>query len=258
MTTPFNSENRFNEIIFEDRNKEYGAYALRKSYNNTVTRSMLISLSSVTLLVFAVFWFGKGVERMPDLGNNILPPIPVVTVIDLTPVKDHPREKIHPKDPLPPKTDNGRVTASDDPNNTIDKSNIDLTISKVTNDKDADSVNADLGEPKKAEPPVENNDPKPWVSQMPEFEGNLTKFIIDNLKYPEVAKENGTHGLVGLSFIIEKDGSVGEVKVLRGIPDGCTQEAIRVIKMMPKWKPGMDNGIPRRVVLNLPINFSLK
>ena len=98
------------------------------------------------------------------------------------------------------------------------------------------------------------------VEQMPEFPGGveaLMKYISDNVKYPQEAKDKNISGRVVLGFVIEKDGSVNEVKVLRGIGGGCDDEAVRVIKTMPKWKPGRQKGEPVRVFYQIPINFKL-
>jgi protein TonB len=257
MTTPFNSEENFNELVFENRNKEYGAYALRRAYGNTVTRSMIISFTGVTLFVFLIFWFGKGNEKLPSLGPNIPVIVPLITTVVITP-PDKPVEKAHSEKPLPVKSDNGNLVASNDLDKTLNKINEEQNISKDPSDKGIDSAGTDPVELKKADSPVEKKDPEVRVDHMPEFDGNVYQFIKDNLKYPQTAVENGTQGIVGLSFIIEKDGAIGDIKVLRDVGDGCTAEAIRVVKMMPNWKPGMNHGVPVRVVFNLPIKFRLK
>ena len=98
------------------------------------------------------------------------------------------------------------------------------------------------------------------VEQMPEFPGGMDammKFIAGNVKYPEVAKDKGIQGRVFVSFVVEKDGSVSNVKVLRGIGGDCDEEAVRVISSMPKWKPGMQKGEPVRVSYCIPIMFKL-
>lgn len=82
-------------------------------------------------------------------------------------------------------------------------------------------------------------------------------FLRDNIKYPEMAKESGIQGTVHLTFVVEKDGSISNVKVMRGIGGGCDSEAVRVIKKMPKWKPGKQRGRPVRVQFNMPIKFVL-
>lgn len=98
------------------------------------------------------------------------------------------------------------------------------------------------------------------VEEIPEFPGGveaLMDFVGKNVKYPEQAKEKEISGRVFIGFVIEKDGSVNEVKVLRGIGGGCDDEAVRVVKAMPKWKPGKQKGEPVRVSYMLPINFKL-
>lgn len=98
------------------------------------------------------------------------------------------------------------------------------------------------------------------VEQMPEFPGgedSLNLFIKRNLTYPMTAVESGIQGRVFVTFIIEADGSVNDVRILRGIGGGCDEEALRVISMMPKWIPGIQRGKPVRVQYNLPIKFTL-
>lgn len=98
------------------------------------------------------------------------------------------------------------------------------------------------------------------VEVMPEYPGgmdSLGAFLGRNIKYPASAKDAGITGTVFVNFIIEKDGSVGEVKALRGISEDCDNEAIRVVSLMPKWTPGKQHGKNVRVSFNLPIKFKL-
>ena len=95
---------------------------------------------------------------------------------------------------------------------------------------------------------------------MPEFPGGTEKFmeyLSGNIKYPEAAKDKNISGRVFIQFVVEKDGSVTNVGVMRGIGGGCDEEAIRVVKAMPKWKPGLQDGKPVRVSYILPVNFKL-
>ena len=99
------------------------------------------------------------------------------------------------------------------------------------------------------------------VEEDPEFPGGLealSHFIADNIKYPQLAKENNITGKVYVSFVVEKDGRVGQVKILRDIGGGCGNEAVRVVKSMPKWKPGKQRGKPVRTQFNLPVSFDLQ
>jgi TonB family protein len=112
-------------------------------------------------------------------------------------------------------------------------------------------------------PKIQKDEPKKTftvVEVMPEYPGGVNemmKFLAENIKYPTVAKENGISGKVYVTFIVEKDGLIGDITILRGIGAGCDEEAIRVIKMMPKWKPGTQRGQAVRVQYNLPIKFAL-
>lgn len=99
------------------------------------------------------------------------------------------------------------------------------------------------------------------VEKSPEFPGgddSLYAFIGRNIKYPEAAKKNKIEGRVFVTFVIEKDGQVSSAKILRDIGGGCGEEALRVVKNMPKWKPGTQRGNPVRVQFNLPIMFQLE
>ena len=94
----------------------------------------------------------------------------------------------------------------------------------------------------------------------PEYPGGfqaLTKFISDNLKYPEDARKNGVQGKVLIEFVVKKDGSIGKVKVIQGVGSECDKEAVRVVKLMPKWQPGTKDGKPVKVKMTIPINYKL-
>ena len=112
-------------------------------------------------------------------------------------------------------------------------------------------------------PEEEINEETPFiiVETMPVFPGGtekLLKYVAENVRYPQLAREMGIQGRVFVSFIVEKDGSISNVALLRGIGSGCDEEAIRVVKSMPKWNPGIQCGRAVRVSCNLPINFKLK
>lgn len=99
------------------------------------------------------------------------------------------------------------------------------------------------------------------VESMPEFPGGQAKmleFIATNIKYPPMARESGIQGRVFVNFVVEPDGSVSGVTILRGIGGGCDEEAIRVIQSMPKWTPGRQRGKAVRVSFNLPVRFTLQ
>jgi protein TonB len=98
------------------------------------------------------------------------------------------------------------------------------------------------------------------VEDMPSFDGGESKrneYLAKNIVYPDYATQKGIQGTTYISFIISTDGSVTNVKVLRGIGGGCDEEAMRVVREMPKWIPGWQNGKPVRVLFNMPIYFKL-
>ena len=95
---------------------------------------------------------------------------------------------------------------------------------------------------------------------MPQFPGGdvaRVKYMVENIKYPETAKNKGLQGTVYVSFVVEKDGSITNTKVIRGVESSLDAEAFRVVSAMPKWKPGTDKGKPVRVLFNMPIQFKL-
>jgi TonB family protein len=124
---------------------------------------------------------------------------------------------------------------------------------KIMTDEDIDVEVTEVG-------CVDNDTVYNIVEQMPEFPGKekaMMEFVTHNIHYPEEAKEKGIEGRVFVGFVVEKDGSINEVKVLKGIGHGCDEEAVRVVKSMPKWKPGMQKGKPVRVHYQMPFFFKL-
>ena len=98
------------------------------------------------------------------------------------------------------------------------------------------------------------------VQQMPQYPDDLNKFLVDNIKYPEKEKEKNITGSVYVTFVVERDGSITGIKVLRGVLNGpgLDTEAVRVISKMKKWSPGMQNGVRVRVQYTIPIKFQLQ
>lgn len=99
------------------------------------------------------------------------------------------------------------------------------------------------------------------VEDPPSFPGGdeaRIRFLSENIRYPQMARESGIQGTVFVTFVVETDGSVTDVRVLRGIGGGCDEEAIRVIQAMPNWNPGKQRGRPVRVQFNMPIRFTLQ
>jgi periplasmic protein TonB len=98
------------------------------------------------------------------------------------------------------------------------------------------------------------------VEEMPQYPGGdnaRIKFLQDNIIYPKFAKEAGIQGTTYVTFVVNEDGSVSDVKIARGIGGGCDEEAVRVTRLMPKWEPGRQSGKPVRVQFNMPVKFTL-
>ena len=99
------------------------------------------------------------------------------------------------------------------------------------------------------------------VEDAPEFPGGIEamhRFLRDNIRFPAIAREAGIQGTVFVTFVVEPDGRISNVRVLRGIGGGCDEEAVRVVSMMPRWQPGMQRGRAVRVQFNMPIRFTLQ
>ena len=116
-------------------------------------------------------------------------------------------------------------------------------------------------EPVKPNKPEVENKVFDVVEQMPKFPGGdaaLMKYLSENIKYPVVAQENGVQGRVTVSFVVERDGSITDVKIVRSVDPSLDREAQRVVRSMPKWIPGKQNGSAVRVKYNVPVQFRLQ
>ena len=138
------------------------------------------------------------------------------------------------------------------------KTNPDITVSV---EDDPNIPTPDLPKtPIKEEDPDEEP-PFIIVEQYPEYIGGdeaRLNFLRNNIKYPQAAREIAIQGTVYVNFVVEKDGSITQIKIIRGIGGGCDEEAVRVVQMMPKWKPGKQRGKEVRVAYDMPIKFTLR
>ena len=266
------------DILFDNRNKAYGAYELRKNYHIRLRRSMMIAATLIMLTVSA-----------PIVASMFDKPI----VVDLP--NDHPRiikdiEVIIPKEPEP-KVPEAKPLEPSNPVTTIANTTPIIEAAAAVNDADLPPTKEEL---KDAVAGIENKEgegtdvldlpiidhegegsgiipqePAPNdneifddvdVSQMPEFPGGeeeLIRYLAQNIQYPKQALDGNTEGRVLIGFVVNKEGDIDDVKVLRSIGDGCDEEAVRVIHKMPKWKPGKNNGKLVNVFYNLPVTFQL-
>jgi len=127
----------------------------------------------------------------------------------------------------------------------------DSTINFVSDSKSVELLTENID--------YENDKPYVVVENMPEYPGGdkaMRRFLSKNIHYPQTARRNGIQGTVYVAYIVERDGSIGNVKLLTRIGGGCDEEAIRVVKSMPNWIPGTQSGKKVRVQFNLPIKFS--
>jgi protein TonB len=256
----------FDEIVFEKRNKEYGAYELRKRYNKRMNIAFAISL--------AIFLFAVSLPTILDKLSELTKENIKVQEVDLKladppPLdKDEPPPPPPPPDPPPPVQETIKFTPpviveevkEEDippPQEAANETTVDTktqegtTDLEVLPDEGGGEDEAGLGE----------QEIFTVVEKMPEFEGGedkLREFLSKNIKYPSMARENGISGTVYITFVVEGDGKITDVKSLRGLGGGLTEEAIRVVRMMPNWTAGRQNGKPVRVQFTLPVKFTLR
>ncbi|MBQ3556072.1 MAG: energy transducer TonB [Bacteroidales bacterium] len=265
------------DLIFEGRNKAYGAYDLRK---DSPKRHNIATLSVVLIAAAAFFLPGL----IGDLIDKIRPEeeeeIVMTQVTELSDLKEAEVKKNEEYKPLmetpppPPLKSSIKFTApvikKDEEVSEEEeiKSQEELIESKVTisiadvegNDEENGQDIADFKEAIKPVVEEEDNQVLEVVEQMPTFPGGqkaLLQYISDNIKYPSIAQENGIQGRVVVRFVVKRDGSVGEVQVLRGVDATLDKEAVRVVKSIPNFIPGKQNGHAVNVWFTLPVQFKL-
>src|SRR5687768_3994521 len=251
---------RWEDLIFENRNKAYGAYVLRTVYTKNVLKGVGLTIVIVALLfyspdIIALFKGAEVVEKAP-------PRKLVYTELSAPPPIDKPK-------PPPPQIQLPKLqkVIKFVPPKVVKEEVVEEipTIEEIKQNEVA-AVEIEGTEEVVFEEPVEQvvvedeNKIFMVVEQQPEFEGGyeaMMNFIKKNMRYPASARRMGIDGTVYVSFVVGKDGSINEVKVLRGISADCDKEAVRVVQMMPNWRAGKQNGKPVFVRFNLPIKFKL-
>lgn len=257
MKTKKNQSASFEEIVFENRNKAYGAFFLRSSYSRTVMVSATITLFVFSALVSWAVWANKSsINKVPP-DRIIIIDSAIVISPDQNP-PDLPKEKELPR--TAPPLLNPVVVDSIVDNNLVTQGELEgIGNSPLADPTDPGTADT-LIIPDKPDIITVEDPPVLYVPEMPEFPGGdaeRVRFMKENLSYPEDAKTIGVTGTVYVGFVVEKDGSITQVTVLRGIGSGCDEEAVRVVQMMPKWKPGRQQGHEVRVQFTLPIKFVL-
>lgn len=264
------------DLVFQGRNQEYGAYKLRKGTSRRNVISIITMLAAAALI-----YLGISLKNFIEASTQKV----AVTQVQELSALEKPKEKAEVKQkkveiqqpekvvervkssvkftaPVIKKDD--EVKPEDELKNQDELLNTKTAIGaldvKGNDDKD--------GEVLKLKETVAQPEPKPEVEkvfevveQMPSFPGGdkaLLEYLSNNIKYPVVAQENGVQGRVTVSFVVEKDGSITDVKVVRSVDPSLDKEAARVVKSMPRWIPGKQNGSAVRVKYNVPVSFKLQ
>ncbi|HEY4327841.1 MAG TPA: energy transducer TonB [Mucilaginibacter sp.] len=255
------------ELVFENRNKDYGAYYLRQHYAGNMNRAMFITFSGITLLFIGSVIF-KNAPTAPQHKDDVV----VVTLSDPKIIKPitlpkNPDVPVTPPKPLAAVRTTQLVQFVVKPDNTQTVNppvivDIQGPIGPVTTPGKDDGINATPTTPGPGTQaaPDETIHTTFGLEEMPMPVGGESawaKFLNRNLRFPGEAQERGVSGRVILSFIIEKDGSLSNIEVVHIAGYGFDEEALRVLKLAKPWKPGKQNGQLVRVKYNIPINFQL-
>lgn len=259
------------DIVFEGRNKSYGAFILRQRADQHMTYAIMTAVLFFLLVVSSpriLAWVRGESSSLPAIEKVItvnLDPTPVVQPVKPTPP---PASRATP----PPMRNQIQfvppVVVSEN-EETPEEANVPTTdelqnavIGTETTEGPADGADPTLiieaSSGAEVVSQTEPDEPFTFVEQMPAFPGGteaMYAFISRNMRYPAVARENNISGTVVLQFVISKEGEILQARVIRKIGGGCDEEALRVVNMMPRWKPGVHNGRNVPVTLTLPVKF---
>jgi protein TonB len=252
-------KNQWLEIVFEGRNKSYGAYDLRKSITKNTVRAFVIGT-----VIFGFLVSIPTIMRMiPDASEDTTIDAKI-TAVKLPP-KEKPKENLPPPPPPPPKVDQVKfvkpvVAKAEDvvEEIVVVKELKDKNIGKETikGDPDAELTIEPVGTGVAAVVEEDNTVYNTaGIEVKPDFPGGMDKFYSFIAKNYQTPEEEGLKGKVYVTFVVEKDGSLTDIKVLRDIGYGTGKEAIRVLKATPRWSPGEQNGKRVRCTFSLPITI---
>ncbi|WP_108821937.1 energy transducer TonB [Dysgonomonas sp. Marseille-P4361] len=267
------------DIVFENKNKEYGAFALRQTSWKRHVLAFLLILTATLLVSFLPLIMESVSAKTAEIKVTIdgerkvtVMQKPEENIADLLPpTAPEPPKFVEMKKFVPPTiVDNDEVTDEDETMMTMEELTKDNTTIGAFNVEDGStdenavrktienliSGDGDSGKGKDG-----GTTPVSIAEIMPQFPGGeaeMYKFIKDNLKYPVVDQETGTQGRVTIRFVVSKTGEISNIEVLRGVSPSCDREALRVVKSMPNWIPGRQNGNTVPVYFTLPIVFKLK
>ena len=270
------------EMVFAGKNKEYGAYQLRKGTSGRNIKALLILVIAAALVGGFLAW--KVIEQKQAEEQQAYMEAMELAKLQQQAKKEEKKKepvkpKIEPKKEIPVARETQKFTAPvikkdelvKEENQVKQMDKLDEKVAVGTENKEgtksrlAEAVRSDIAVA--APPPTP--DPKPEVSnkvfdvveEMPHFPGGpaaLQAFLSSNTKYPVVAQENGVQGRVIVSFVVERDGSITDVRVVRSVDPSLDREASRVVRSMPRWSPGKQNGSTVRVKYTVPVVFRLQ
>jgi len=258
-------------VVFANRNQTYGAYQLRQENPRNTNRALIIAvtafiflLATPTIVNWAKGFIPKADDKIIVREVKLLPP-PMLEKAKVTPPPAHEAPKPHTTEirfPPPVVRPDHEVHEQDPP---TDKQLVDVNPGQKNLKGDPDApIDIDekhgQSETRNIVEATSSDEVFKAVEINPEYpggEGAFGKFLQKNINYPILAKENNIQGKVYLQFIVERDGSLTDIAIVREPGSGLGDEAKRVLKMSPHWKPGIQNGKPVRVQYTIPVNFTL-
>ena len=272
------------EMVFANKNKAYGAYQLRKGTSSRNIKSIIILVIAAGLvggfLAYKVHADKVAAEKQAYMEAMELSRLQELAKKEQKKEEKKIQPKIEPKKEIPEVRESQKFTApvikkdelvkEENQVKQMDQLKKDVAVANVdqegSKDRTVEAVRNDIAV-NVPPPPVEKKEEVKQVvenkvfdiaEQMPSFKGNVNQWLSQNLTYPAVAAENGIQGRVIVNFVVEKDGSISNVQVVRSVDPALDREAVNVVKRMPKWNPGMNNGQPARVKFTLPVTFKLQ
>ena len=253
--------NQWIDIVFEWKNKTYGAYELRKSNTKTTVRALIIGAVLFSVLVAAPLIM----SLLPDSSGDDDSLDTKIVTMKLPPKKEEPKKDLPPPPPPPPKVDQVKFVkpvvakaeeVTEEPPKITEIKDKKLGNETIKGDPDAELTVEPVGNGPAAVVEEDNSIYNTaGIEVKPDFPGGMEKFykfVGNNYQTPE---EDGLKGKVYVTFVVEKDGSLTDIKVIRDIGYGTGKEAIRVLNKCPKWTPGEQNGKKVRVLYSLPITI---
>jgi protein TonB len=251
---------QFDDLVFEKRNKAYGAYVIRNSYVFHILMGLFVGLFILgsILAIPYISMFIKGLQGKKEV---FVEKQVDVTLQEVAPEEEE-KPEFKPETPIESIQFTVPIVTTEDVVETVTIEDVVESNPGTVTSQGIEGMPGLEGMGNEEMVGGTNTDEIfTVVEQMPEFPGGeaaLHDFLDKNMQYPTMAKEQGIQGKVWIGFIVDKFGNVSNVELLRGIGGGCDEEAVRVVKMMPRWNPGKQSGRPVIVKFRFPVNFTLR